>query len=187
MITPMSCSEIRSSPVLTIEPTVGVEPDELIALRIACRQCLQCGCRAFEACPDGGAGVEVAALDGGRGSAATGARSSPRCRCRSRVGLRPLPDADPADQVGGAAPTVPAPRHDRVPAGRARRVTVVTAVGVTAVAHASILDPCRRRGPLAGLARLSPGCAPGPLRDSQGICSSALGYRRLPWNEWRRR
>jgi hypothetical protein len=48
-----------------------------------------------------------------------------------------------SDQVRGTAPTVPAPRHDR---GRARRVTAVTAVGVTAVAHASILDPCRRRG-----------------------------------------
>jgi hypothetical protein len=47
--------------------------------------------------------------------------------------------------------------------------------------------PAGGGGPLAGLARLSPGCAPGPLRDSQGICSSALGYRRLPLNEWRRR
>ena len=93
-----------------------------------------------------------------------------------------------SDAVRGTAPTVPAPRHDRVPAGRARRVTAVTAVGVTAVGHASILKPLAGGGgPLAGLARLSPGCAPGPLRDSQGICSSALGYRRLPLNEWRRR
>jgi len=46
-----------------------------------------------------------------------------------------------ACQVRGTAPAVAAPRHDRVPAVHARRVTVVTAVGVTAVAHASIVDP----------------------------------------------
>ena len=48
--------------------------------------------------------------------------------------------------AGGGRPQ-PSRRHDMTGSrGRARRVTAVTAVGVTAVAHASILDPCRRRG-----------------------------------------